>query len=74
MGTVMTAQKQSFRAFVDRIEPGDSLTEAFRAHVAAKGCPDSIRWGEIRYQIRNAGADDLAVIGARLAWRAFKQR
>jgi len=70
----MTARKQSFRAFVDRIEPGNPLTEAFRRHVAAEGCPDSIRWGEIRYQIRNAGADDLAVIGARLAWRAFKEQ
>jgi hypothetical protein len=70
----MTARKPSFESFIARIKGGNPAVEAFMAYVAEEGCPDGATWGEIRLDIRKAGADYLAVVGARLAWRAFKEQ
>ena len=70
----MTARNSAFELFVARIEGGNPAVDAFKAHVAAEGCEEGATWGGIRRRIRKAGADDLAVIGARLAWKAFAIR
>jgi hypothetical protein len=66
--------KSSFVLFVARLARGNASIDAFKAHVRSAGFPRSTAWKGIRLEIRRAGADDLAVIGARTAWTAFKRR
>jgi hypothetical protein len=68
------ALKSAFELFVARFAVGDPAVDAFKAHIRAEGFPKSTDWGNLRLEIRRAGADDNAVIGARAAWQTFKIR
>jgi hypothetical protein len=68
------SNKPAFQAFIARIKGGNPAVDAIKKHVAANGCPDTVAWGKIRLHVIGAGGGDLEIAGARLAWRAFKDR
>lgn len=64
----------TFQTFVGLMKSRDPLIGAFKAHVDAEGFPDAATWGQVRLVLSRAGADEPAMVGARMAWRAFRNR
>ena len=64
----------AFRRFVGDLDSRDPLVGAFKEHVENEGFPDAATWGQMRYALGRTGAGEAAMIGARMAWQAFRNR
>ena len=64
----------AFRKFVGGLESRDPLIGAFKGHIKNEGFPDAATWGQMRFALRRGGANETAMIGARMAWQAFRKR
>jgi len=62
----------AFRKFVGGMDTRDPLIAAFKEHLKTEGFPDAATWGQMRIALGRAGADQAAMVGARMAWQAFR--
>ena len=65
---------KSFRTFARRLKDEDPLIIAFKPLAMSDGFPDANDWGAIRHHLIRSGADHAAVVGARKAWRQYRDR
>jgi hypothetical protein len=63
----------TFRAFARQLKRKDPLFVAFKPHAMSDDFPDASDWGAIRRHLINNGADHEAVVGARMAWREYRE-
>ena len=71
---VGVSEPSSFRHFACRLPGNDPALELFKHHASARDFPDTDSWAEIRSYLVQAGAQHEAMVGARIAWRGFRNR
>lgn len=63
----------SFGLFASRMRTNDPVIAAFLSTIkAVRPVPDLETWGAVRRYLQRLAASDATMIGARLAWREFK--
>jgi hypothetical protein len=60
-----------FGEFVLRLKTSDPLVQTFIDHAADNSLPRLASWAEVRTHLNRVGADQSALVGARLAWREY---
>ena len=67
-----THSNADFRMFVAGMDSRDPLIGAFKEHIENEGFPDAAAWGQLRIALGRTGADQATMVGARMAWKAFR--
>lgn len=68
------SKSQPFRAFARRHKSKNPLIVAFKPLAMGDDFPDADDFGSIRGHLVRTGADHEAVVGARMAWREYRER
>jgi hypothetical protein len=65
---------QSFSEFARRLKAHHPVFLAFKQYAVRSDFPDTSAWGAIRQYLEESGAEREAIVGARMAWRQYRER